>query len=85
MLHREGKVLSEEYEDNDVIVSAVVPRRLVSRFKEFEIADVSSDLPGEEDSPSSGDNAVVLRTSRTGATGRHQARGMPTKSQPLGF
>ncbi|MEM9479469.1 MAG: GTPase HflX [Verrucomicrobiota bacterium] len=36
MLHREGKVLSEDYEGNDVLVTAMLPRRLVAQVRQFE-------------------------------------------------
>ncbi|MEM9281900.1 MAG: GTPase HflX [Verrucomicrobiota bacterium] len=35
LLHREGKILSEDYEGNDVLVNAVVPHALRHRFEEF--------------------------------------------------
>lgn len=35
LAHEEGKVLSEEYEDDVAVVQCVVPKRLASRFEKF--------------------------------------------------
>ena len=35
VLHRDGKVLSEEYEGNDILVTAIVPNTLRHRFESF--------------------------------------------------
>ncbi|WP_035612653.1 GTPase HflX [Haloferula sp. BvORR071] len=35
MLHRDAKVLSTEYEDNDILVTAVVPAAIAGRLEEF--------------------------------------------------
>jgi len=35
LLHREGKVLSTEYEDNDIVVTAIIPHPLRHRFEAF--------------------------------------------------
>jgi GTP-binding protein HflX len=35
LLHREGKVLSEDYEDNDILVSAVIPHPVRHRYEAF--------------------------------------------------
>jgi GTP-binding protein HflX len=35
LAHSQGKVLSEEFEEDAAVVQCVVPRRLVSRFEEF--------------------------------------------------
>lgn len=37
-LHREGKILSQDYEGDDVLVRAVVPNRLLSKVRDFVIA-----------------------------------------------
>lgn len=34
-LHRDGKVLSEEYEGNDVLISAIVPKPVRHQFEKF--------------------------------------------------
>jgi GTP-binding protein HflX len=35
LIHRDGKVLSQAYEDNDIIVSATVPAHIRSHFDDF--------------------------------------------------
>ena len=35
MLHRDAKVLSTDYEDNDILVTAVVPAAIAGRLEEF--------------------------------------------------
>jgi GTP-binding protein HflX len=35
MLHRDAKVLSTDYEDNDILVTAVVPASIAGRLEEF--------------------------------------------------
>jgi GTP-binding protein HflX len=35
LLHREGKILTTEYEDNDILVTAVVPVSIAGRFESF--------------------------------------------------
>jgi GTP-binding protein HflX len=37
MLHRDAKVLSTEYEDNDILVTAVVPAAIAGRLEEFAV------------------------------------------------
>ncbi|MCW1916234.1 GTPase HflX [Luteolibacter sp. GHJ8] len=37
VLHRDAKVLSTEYEDNDILVTAVVPASIAGRLEEFGI------------------------------------------------
>ena len=37
IMHRDGKVLSTEYEDNDVIVEAVLPKEFSSRIQRYKI------------------------------------------------
>jgi GTP-binding protein HflX len=38
LLHREAKVLSTEYDHDDIIVSAVVPAAIAGRLEAFAIA-----------------------------------------------
>lgn len=35
LIHREGKIISQEYEGNDLLVTTIIPRRLEGRFAEF--------------------------------------------------
>jgi GTP-binding protein HflX len=35
LLHREGKVLSTEYEGNDILITAIVPHPLRHHFDDF--------------------------------------------------
>ncbi len=35
MIHREGKILSQDYEGNDTLVSAIIPKRMMSKFEAF--------------------------------------------------
>jgi GTP-binding protein HflX len=35
MLHRDAKVLSTDYEENDILVTAVVPAAIAGRLEEF--------------------------------------------------
>lgn len=35
LLHRDGKVLSEDYEGNDILITAIVPHTLTHRFEGF--------------------------------------------------
>ncbi|WP_367874215.1 GTPase HflX [Luteolibacter sp. Populi] len=37
MLHRDAKVLSTEYEENDILVTAVVPAAIAGRLEEFAV------------------------------------------------
>ncbi|MCH2059462.1 MAG: GTPase HflX [Verrucomicrobiales bacterium] len=39
LLHREGKILSREYEGNDVILNATYPKRFLANFAEFVMAE----------------------------------------------
>jgi GTP-binding protein HflX len=39
LLHREGKILSHEYEGNDVILNATYPKRFLANFAEFVMAE----------------------------------------------
>ncbi len=59
LLHREGKVLSEDYEGNDILVNAVIPRRMSAHFEDFAVpASTESeavrdegDAPEKKESP----------------------------------
>ncbi len=35
LLHREGKIVTQEYEDNDILLSAIVPHLMRRHFEEF--------------------------------------------------
>lgn len=37
LLHRQGKILNEEYDGNDVLVTAVMPHAIRHQFAEFEV------------------------------------------------
>jgi GTP-binding protein HflX len=39
LLHREGKILSRDYEGNDVILNATYPKRFLANFAEFVMAE----------------------------------------------
>ncbi|MGI8602021.1 MAG: GTPase HflX [Verrucomicrobiales bacterium] len=54
LIHREGKIITEHYEDNDVLVSAVIPKRMAHRFDGFRVNDPAS--------PASSPLATDLRT-----------------------
>lgn len=48
LLHREGKILSQEYEQNDIIINAIYSKRLLAKFAEFVMAEnVESPATGE--------------------------------------
>jgi GTP-binding protein HflX len=38
LLHRDAKILSTEYEENDILVTAVVPAAIAGRLEEFAVA-----------------------------------------------
>ncbi len=40
LIHREGKIISQEYEGNDALVHAVVPKRFAPKFEAFRAADL---------------------------------------------
>ena len=46
LLHREAKILSTEYEGNDVLLTAIIPHTLRHRFEAF-VDPVSSTAPAE--------------------------------------
>lgn len=35
LIHREGKILDQEYEDNDILLTAIIPRGQLHHFEEF--------------------------------------------------
>ena len=39
LLHREGKILSREYEGNDIMLNATYPKRFLANFAEFVMAE----------------------------------------------
>jgi len=39
LLHREGKILSQEYEQNDIIINAIYSKRFLAKFAEFVMAE----------------------------------------------
>ena len=39
LLHREGKILSQDYHDNDIIVNAIYSKRFLAKFEEFVMAE----------------------------------------------
>ncbi len=46
LLHREGKIVSEEYEGNDVLLTAIIPHVMRHLFEAFESVDAT---PSEND------------------------------------
>ena len=39
LLHREGKILSQDYSENDIIINAIYSKRLLAKFAEFVMAE----------------------------------------------
>ena len=39
LLHREGKILSQDYYENDIIINAIYSKRLLAKFAEFVMAE----------------------------------------------
>ena len=39
LLHREGKILSQDYCENDIIINAIYSKRLLAKFAEFVMAE----------------------------------------------
>ena len=35
LLHREGKIVNQDYENNDILINAVIPHSLRHRYAEF--------------------------------------------------
>ncbi len=50
LLHREGKILAQEYEGNDVILRATYPKRFLANFADFVMAERAPDTAGSEES-----------------------------------
>ena len=50
LLHREGKILTEDYEGNDILATATYPKRFLANFAEFVI-------PAPSCSPSEGERS----------------------------
>ncbi|MBP7951278.1 MAG: GTPase HflX [Verrucomicrobiales bacterium] len=38
LIHREGKLISQEYDGNDLVVTTTIPRRLEAKFADFSIS-----------------------------------------------
>ncbi|MEM6911886.1 MAG: GTPase HflX [Verrucomicrobiota bacterium] len=47
LLHREAKVLSEAYQGNDALVTAIVPKRLLGKVEEFAVPFSQAETPSE--------------------------------------
>ena len=48
LLHREGKILSQDYCENDIIINAIYSKRFLAKFAEFVMAEnVESPATGE--------------------------------------
>ena len=48
LLHREGKILSQDYSENDIIINAIYSKRFLAKFAEFVMAEnVESPATGE--------------------------------------
>ena len=48
LLHREGKILSQDYHENDIIINAIYSKRFLAKFAEFVMAEnVESPATGE--------------------------------------
>ena len=39
LIHREGKIISQDYEENDALVQAIIPRRFLTKFEAFRMAE----------------------------------------------
>ena len=39
LIHRSGKILTQDYDGNDILISATVPKRLEAKFAEFATAN----------------------------------------------
>ena len=39
LLHREGKILSQDYHENDIIINAIYSKRFLAKFEEFVMAE----------------------------------------------
>ncbi len=52
LLHREGKILAEEYEGNDILLNATYPKRLLANFADFVIAEPGSPAAPNAAAPS---------------------------------
>ena len=39
LLHREGKILSQDYSENDIIINAIYSKRFLAKFAEFVMAE----------------------------------------------
>jgi GTP-binding protein HflX len=50
LIHREGKIISTEYEDNDAVVQAILPKRFLLKVEAFRIEEVPVS-PAEKATP----------------------------------
>ena len=50
LLHREGKILSEDYEGNDILLTATYPKRFLANFADFVMAEPSTGSAENEES-----------------------------------
>jgi GTPase len=50
LIHREGKIIAREYEGNDALVTAVIPRKIAHKFEAFRAAAPASSVPATVDS-----------------------------------
>lgn len=42
LIHREGKLISQDYEGNDMLITTTIPRRLEAKFKDYVLEEVSA-------------------------------------------
>ena len=42
LIHREGKLISQDYDGNDMLISTTIPRRLEGKFAPYVLADASA-------------------------------------------
>jgi hypothetical protein len=53
VIHEQGKLLGQEYDGNDVLVDAVLPRRFAAQFLPFEDPPAAARVPEPWESPAS--------------------------------
>jgi GTP-binding protein HflX len=53
VIHEQGKLLSQDYDGNDVLVDAVLPRRFAAQFLPFEDPPAPARVPEPWESPAS--------------------------------
>jgi GTPase len=42
MIHREGKLISQDYDGNDMLITTTVPKRLEAKFREYILEEVGA-------------------------------------------